>query len=93
MAVSSIVIQMGAVAYAATALVVLAVLVGVVYRRHSESSSGDAGAENERDGAVGFPLASWRYVYDVEKADASREIAAVQQQAEELSEAERKFRR
>jgi high-affinity Fe2+/Pb2+ permease len=93
MAVPSIVIQTGTVAGAITALVVVGVLAGLVYRWHAESSSdAGSGAESEQEGAVGFPLASWRYVYDVEKADASREIAAVQQQAEELSEAERKSR-
>lgn len=92
MTVPSIVVQMEVLAGTSTALVVLAVLAGFVYRWYDESSSGDGGAENEREGAVGFPLASWRYVYGVEKADASREIAAVQQQAEELSEAERQSR-
>jgi high-affinity Fe2+/Pb2+ permease len=92
MAVPVIAIQIGAVVGASTALVVVGVLAGLVYRWHTESSSDAGSAESEQEGAVGFPLASWRYVYDVEKADASREIAAVQQQAEDLSEAERKSR-
>ena len=91
MIVSSAIIQMGALAGASTALVVLAVLAGLCYRWYGESPT-DGEAGSEREGAVGSPLASWRYVYDVEKADANREIADVQQQAEELSEAERKSR-
>ena len=84
------VVQMGVLAEASTALVVLAVLAGFVYRWCAESSSDEA--KREQESGVGAPLASWRYVYDVEKADANREIAAVQQQAEELSEAERQSR-
>ena len=90
MTVPSVVVQMEVLAGTGTALVVLAVLAGFVYRWDVKSSSDDA--EREQEGAVGAPLASWRYVYDVEKADANREIAAVQQQAEELSEAERQSR-
>ena len=92
MTVPSISIQMEVLVGASTALVVLAVLAGLVYRWYGESPA-DGEAGSEREGAIGSPLASWRYVYDVEKADANREIADVQQQAEELSEAERKFRR
>ncbi|WP_079977628.1 hypothetical protein [Halococcus sediminicola] len=90
MTVPSVVVQMEVLAGTGTALVVLAVLAGFVYRWDVKSSSDDT--EHEQEGAVGTPLASWRYVYDVEKADANREIAAVQQQAEELSEAERQSR-
>ena len=90
MTVPSVVVQMEVLAGTGTALVVLAVLAGFVYRWDVKSSSDDA--EHEQEGAVGAPLASWRYVYDVEKADANREIAAVQQQAEELSEVERQSR-
>jgi hypothetical protein len=92
MAMPSVVTLIETVAGASTALVVVGVLAGLVYRWYVGSSSGDGNAESEQEGAVGFPLASWRYVYDVEKADASREIAAVQRQAEELSEVERESR-
>lgn len=90
MTVPSVVIQMEILAGASTPLVVLAVLAGFVYRWYAGSSSDEA--EREQEGAVGVPLASWRYVYDVEKPDVNREIAAVQQQAEELSEVERQSR-
>ena len=92
MAMPPVVIQIEAVAGASTALVVLAVFAGLVYRWSVASSSDEGNGESEQEGAVGFPLASWRYVYDVEKVDASREIAAVQRQAEELSEVERESR-
>lgn len=92
MVVPSVVIQLGAIAGASTVLVVAGVLVGLVYRWDSESSAADDEGDEEQEG-VGFPLASWRYVYDIEKANAGREIAAVQQQAEDLSEADREARR
>lgn len=85
--------QTGAIASALTSAVVLFVLASLVYRWYSGSTD-DGTAEDEQSGtAAGFPLASWRYVYDVEKADANREIASVQQQADDLAEAEREARR
>jgi hypothetical protein len=92
MVVLPVVIQLGAIAGASTVLVVAGVLVGLVYRWDSESSAADDEGDGEQEG-VGFPLASWRYVYDIEKADAGREIAAVREQAEDLSEVDREARR
>lgn len=88
-----VIAQIGAAASASTALVVVGVLTGLVYRWYRESSSDAGSAESEQERTVGFPLASWRYVYDVEKADASREMASVRQQAEDLAEADREARR
>lgn len=88
----SVVIQLEAIAGASIALVVAGVLVGVVYRWYSESAAADDEGDGKQE-EVGFPLASWRYVYDVEKADTGREIAAVQEQAEEFSEVDREIRR
>jgi hypothetical protein len=64
------------------------------YRAVTESSSEDAEPEDGEQStkATGFPLASWRYVYDVDKAEASREMASVNQQANDLAEAEKKAR-
>jgi hypothetical protein len=92
MVVPSIVIQLETIAGASTALVVAGVLVGVVYRWYSKFAADDDEGDGEQEG-VGFPLASWRYVYDIEKANAGREIAAVQEQAEDISEADREARR
>ncbi|ELZ96122.1 hypothetical protein C440_05540 [Haloferax mucosum ATCC BAA-1512] len=41
----------------------------------------------------GYPLASWRYVYDLDKSDAKREVSSVHEQAEMLADAEKKRRR
>jgi high-affinity Fe2+/Pb2+ permease len=92
MVVPSVVIQLETIAGASTALVVAGVLVGGVYRWYSKSAAADDEGDGEQK-EVGFPLASWRYVYDVEKANAGREIAAVQEQAEDLSEVDREARR
>lgn len=94
MAVLLVLIQMGTVVSAVTFLTVLAVLASLVYRWRSGSNGDGNTDENDQAGtAAGFPLASWRYVYDVDKADANREIASVQQQAEDLAEADKKSRR
>lgn len=94
MAVLFTLIQMETVASAVTFLAVLAVLIGLVYRWRSGSNGDGNTEENDQAGTnPGFPLASWRYVYDVDKADANREIASVQQQAEDLAEADKKARR
>lgn len=92
MAVPSVLTQLGVVASATTSIVVLAILVGLVYRWHSGATDEGDTEEGEQSG-MGFPLASWRYVYDVDKADANREIASVQQEAEDLAEADREARR
>ena len=87
-------IRMETVASAVTFLVVLVILSGLVHRWYFEATGEGDTEESERPGTgAGFPLASWRYVYDVDKADANREITSVQQQAEDLAEAERKARR
>ncbi|EMA42873.1 hypothetical protein C448_10367 [Halococcus morrhuae DSM 1307] len=93
MVVPPFVTQLEAIAGASTALVVAGVLVGIVYRWYSKSAAANDKGEREEQEGVGFPLASWRYVYDVEKANAGREIAAVQEQAEDISEAGREARR
>jgi hypothetical protein len=97
MAVSLAGIGIGTLASAVTSLVVLAALIGLVYRWVA-GSDGDDGGDGDADGdsgsgATAGPLASWRSVYDVEKADANREVAAVQQQAEDLAEADEGARR
>ena len=94
MTVPSVLIRTGTVASTVTFLVALVILVGLVYRWYAESTGDGNTEESERSGAsAGFPLASWRYVYDVDKADANREIASVQQQADDLTEADTKARR
>lgn len=94
MTVPSILIPIGTVASAATAVVVLVIVVGLIYRWYADSTDDGNTEENEQSGmTAGFPLASWRYIYDVDKADANREITSVQQQAEDLAEAERNARR
>ena len=93
MTVPLVLIQVGA-ASTVTFLVALAILVGLVYRWYSESTGDGTTEESARSWAsAGFPLASWRYVYDGDKADANREIASVQQQADDLTEADTKARR
>lgn len=58
-------------------------------RRGSESEpSADRSEESH-----GYPLASWRYVYDLDKSDAKREVASVNEQAETLADADKKRRR
>ncbi|WP_410766829.1 hypothetical protein [Haloferax sp. DFSO60] len=42
--------------------------------------------------SYGYPLASWRYIYDLDKAGANREIQSVHEQAETLAEAEKNRR-
>lgn len=93
MAVLFTLIQMETVASAVTFLAVLAVLVGLGYRWRFRPNDDNTEESEQAGTGAGFPLASWRYVYDVDKADANREIASVQQQAEDLSEADKKSRR
>ncbi|WP_058827580.1 hypothetical protein [Haloferax sp. Q22] len=58
-------------------------------RRGGESEP----AADRPEESHGYPLASWRYVYDLDKSDAKREVASVNEQAETLADAEKKRRR
>ncbi|KAB1193585.1 hypothetical protein GJR96_09055 [Haloferax sp. MBLA0076] len=49
--------------------------------------------EQQPEESYGYPLASWRYVYDLDKADAERAVKSVHEQAETLSEAEKQRKR
>ncbi|WP_411964137.1 hypothetical protein [Haloferax sp. YSMS24] len=46
--------------------------------------------ERRPEESHGYPLASWRYVYDLDKAEADRAVRSVNEQAETLSEAEKR---
>lgn len=48
--------------------------------------------EQQPEESYGYPLASWRYVYDLDKAGTKREMESVHEQAETLSEADQKRR-
>ncbi|WP_148416765.1 hypothetical protein [Haloferax sp. KTX1] len=54
---------------------------------------GSEPAADRDEESHGYPLASWRYVYDLDKSDAKREVASVNEQAETLADADRKRRR
>ncbi|AFK20188.1 hypothetical protein E6P09_14220 [Haloferax mediterranei ATCC 33500] len=58
-------------------------------RRGEESEPPQDRSEDSR----GYPLASWRYVYDLDKAAADREVASVHEQAETLADVEQKRRK
>jgi len=94
MVVTQSVPQIGLLSAEVLSFAMVLVIFGLGYRAVTESSSEDAEPEDGEQSAkaTGFPLASWRYVYDVDKAEASREMASVNQQANDLAEAEKKAR-
>ncbi|SEL48134.1 hypothetical protein [Haloferax larsenii] len=74
------------------ALLVVAFTVGGL-RWWSLRSDEDAHPpERQPEESHGYPLASWRYVYDLDKPDAKRAVDSVNDQAETLAEAEKKRR-
>ena len=90
MAVLSFSLQVGAPTNAAIVSLILALVVALGYRRVA-GADGDADATGRP--TEGPPLESWRSVYDVDKAEADREIAAVRKQASDLAEADNEARR
>ncbi|KTG28017.1 hypothetical protein [Haloferax profundi] len=80
--------------YSLTAVVfVVALVVGAArwYALRSDDETRPPPKQSEE--SHGYPLASWRYVYDLDKAEAERAVNDVHRQAETLSEAERRERR
>ncbi|GGC45611.1 hypothetical protein [Haloferax sulfurifontis] len=86
-------VPLGLLPFVVMLLVLLAVGVAAVrwwsIRRGGESEP----AADHPEESHGYPLASWRYVYDLDKSDAKREVASVNEQAETLADADRKRRR
>ncbi|WP_049901772.1 hypothetical protein [Halococcus agarilyticus] len=89
----SFLIQIGALANAAVATLVLALVIALGYRRIAGADGNANASERPSESTEGPPLESWRHVYDVDKADADREITAVQEQASDLAEADNEARR
>ena len=85
-------IQVGALANAAIAALVVGVVAVLGYRRLAGTDDADTTARSS-ESTAGSPLESWRSVYDVDKADADREMSAVQEQANDLAEADNEARR
>ncbi|MFC7202344.1 hypothetical protein ACFQJC_02375 [Haloferax namakaokahaiae] len=76
--------------FVTAAILVGAVGYGVVRWLTSDDSSPPP--ESKPAESYGYPLASWRYVYDVDKDGAKRELQSVHEQAETLSKADEKRR-
>ena len=91
MAVLSFFLQVGAPTNAAIVSLILALVVALGYRRVAGADGDATGRPTES--TEGPPLESWRSVYDVDKAEADREIAAVRKQARDLAEADNEARR
>lgn len=74
-------------------LLVVALAVGGFRWWAIRRDTGQSPPERRPEESHGYPLASWRYVYDLDKAEADRAVKSVNQQAETLSEAEKRRRR
>ncbi|MFC7128425.1 hypothetical protein [Haloferax chudinovii] len=86
-------VPLGLLPFVVVVLLILGLGVGAgrwwSIRRGGESEP----AADRPEESHGYPLASWRYVYDLDKSDAKREVASVNEQAETLADAEQKRRR
>ncbi|WP_396611942.1 hypothetical protein ACH9L7_01265 [Haloferax sp. S1W] len=74
-------------------LLVVAVTVGVLRWWSLRRDDDTRPPERQPEESHGYPLASWRYVYDLDKPDAKRAVNSVNEQAETLSKAEQKRRK
>ncbi|PSQ14514.1 hypothetical protein BRC98_00335 [Halobacteriales archaeon QS_7_68_65] len=93
MAVLSFFLQVGAPTNAAIVSLILALVVALGYRRVAGADDDADATGRPTESTEGPPLESWRSVYDVDKAEADREIAAVRKQASDLAEADNEARR
>ena len=83
-------VSVGVLPYLVAVLLVVALAVGGFRWWAIRRDTGQSPPERKSEASHGYPLASWRYVYDLDKADADRAVQSVNQQAETLSEAEKR---
>ena len=86
-------VLVGLFPYLVAVLFVIAITVGVFRWWAIRRGSGESPPAQRPEESHGYPLASWRYVYDLDKAEADRAVKSVNEQAETLSEAEKQRRR